>query len=66
MADSYLIDGYNLIHALGLLDRQRGATALEESRQRLLEFLHEGFEADSGCATIVSMPSMPRAMCPTS
>jgi uncharacterized protein len=51
--DSYLIDGYNLIHALGFLDRQTGAGVLESARQRLLDFLHDSFADDAGRVTIV-------------
>ncbi|MCS7303936.1 MAG: NYN domain-containing protein [Thermoguttaceae bacterium] len=34
-----LIDGYNLLHMLGWIDRRRGAKALEEARWRLVRFL---------------------------
>lgn len=47
MADSYLIDGYNLIHALGMIQREPVAGALEQARQRLLEFLAHAFDAQT-------------------
>jgi predicted RNA-binding protein with PIN domain len=53
MADSYLIDGYNLIHALGLIERQLGTKALAYSRRRLLEFLKESLEDEAPSVTIV-------------
>ncbi len=53
MRDSYLIDGYNLIHALGMIQKQMGPGGLEASRTRLLDFLAEGFGADALCCTIV-------------
>jgi uncharacterized protein len=54
MSDTYLIDGYNLIFALGLLHRQSsGDKVLEEARHRLLTFLHDSFGADSSLVTIV-------------
>ena len=53
MADAYLIDGYNLIHALGLIDRQLGTVALERSRSRLLDFLKDSFASDSARVTVV-------------
>ena len=53
MADSYLIDGYNLIHALGMIQRQMKAGGLEESRRWLLDFLADSFGDDSSRVTIV-------------
>src|SRR5436309_6148711 len=44
MAESYLIDGYNLIYALGLIERPLGARALEQSRRRLVDFFKESFD----------------------
>lgn len=51
MAPRYLIDGYNLIHAMGYL-AMRGINArmLDSARQRLLTYLHEAFDDD--CARI--------------
>ncbi len=54
MADSYLIDGYNLIHALGLIDRPIVPHSLEQSRRRLLDFLKASFaESEAAHITIV-------------
>jgi predicted RNA-binding protein with PIN domain len=36
-----LIDGYNLLHASGLIARGKGERALEQARNALLEFLAE-------------------------
>jgi uncharacterized protein len=47
MRDSYLIDGYNLIHALGMIQHNMAAGGLEESRRRLLAFLAQAFGADA-------------------
>lgn len=37
MPVAYVVDGYNLLFHLGLLDRRAGAQALEIARRRLLE-----------------------------
>src|SRR4051794_6738903 len=37
----YLIDGYNLLHGLGLISRRAGPKGLEKARARLLEYLGE-------------------------
>ncbi len=41
----YLIDGYNLLHALGLLHRDAGPSALRFARQRLLDTIRIAFDA---------------------
>lgn len=49
-----LIDGYNLLHASGLLGRGRGRGVLESSRQALLNFLANSLpEADVVRTTVV-------------
>ncbi len=53
MSDFYLIDGYNLIHALGLIQRRVAEGELETARRRLLEFLVKSFAADAGRVTVV-------------
>src|ERR1051325_10695314 len=53
MADSFLIDGYNLLHALGMIRKNAGPGGLEAGRRRLLEFLVTAFAADAGQVTIV-------------
>lgn len=49
----YLIDGYNLMFALGLLTKQVGPTGLEPARRRLLEFLHGRFGDEAGRVAVV-------------
>jgi len=47
MAPRYLLDGYNLIHAIGLLpSRVVNGRTLQASRDRLIEFLHASFDGD--------------------
>jgi predicted RNA-binding protein with PIN domain len=41
-----LIDGYNLLHATGILGRGRGRGSLERSREALLNVLAESLSAD--------------------
>lgn len=53
MSLAFLIDGYNLIHALGLVHKKIIAKELETARRRLLEFLHERLEPLSGDITVV-------------
>jgi uncharacterized protein len=53
MPASYLIDGYNLIHALGMIHKQAGPGGLETARSRLLDFLAEGLGPDARNCTIV-------------
>src|SRR5262245_3622685 len=53
MSLAFLIDGYNLIHALGLVHKQLAPKELEGARRRLLDFLHERVEALSGDITVV-------------
>lgn len=53
MAYRYLIDGYNLVHALGFLFKSDGTHALEKSRQRLLAFLKTEFGEDAAQVTVV-------------
>jgi uncharacterized protein len=49
----YLIDGYNLMFALGLLSKQVGPHGVEPARLRLLEFLHARCGADAGQIAVV-------------
>jgi predicted RNA-binding protein with PIN domain len=37
---SWLIDGYNLLHAMGILNGRVGPNGLEQARRRLLGLLH--------------------------
>jgi hypothetical protein len=49
----YLIDGYNLLFALGLLTKQTRREAVEPARLRLLDFLHERFGGDAAQVAVV-------------
>ena len=60
MADSYLIDGYNLIHALGMIQRDLPAGGLEESRRRLMMFLLQAFAADVSVTIVFDAQHGPR------
>jgi hypothetical protein len=49
----YLIDGYNLLHAMGLLRGKVGPHGLEKARVSLLGRLAGAFGEDAGCVTVV-------------
>jgi uncharacterized protein len=49
----YLIDGYNLLHAMGVLPARTGPGGLARARLRLLGLLHGVYEADSHQVTVV-------------
>jgi predicted RNA-binding protein with PIN domain len=49
----YLIDGYNLLHALGLLHGRTGPHALENARRALLDRLSNAEDADTDAMTVV-------------
>jgi predicted RNA-binding protein with PIN domain len=53
MNHTYIIDGYNLIHALGMIQRNLGPGGLETSRRALLAFLVGSFGEDASRVTIV-------------
>jgi uncharacterized protein len=53
MSRTYLIDGYNLLHALGFLHPQDGAHALERARLRLLHFLVDGLGGEAVHTSVV-------------
>jgi predicted RNA-binding protein with PIN domain len=53
MRPSYLIDGYNLLHALGILRGPVGPHDLEQARSRLLALIHAVHEADPAAVTVV-------------
>jgi len=52
MNTAYLIDGYNLIHAMGLLPKKAGPRGLEKARVALLGTLH-GFFGEKATAVSV-------------
>ena len=49
----FLIDGYNLLHAIGLVAKQTGPDGLEWARRRLLSFLRDAFPDDATSVTVV-------------
>jgi predicted RNA-binding protein with PIN domain len=53
MAATFLIDGYNLIHAMGLLPGRVGPGGLEKARLGLLGLLHASFGTNSSSVTVV-------------
>lgn len=53
MASIFLIDGYNLIHALGFLCGKAGPGDLERARLRLLDLLRAKFGDQAGHLTVV-------------
>ena len=53
MSAAYLIDGYNLLHALGFLSGRAGPHGLEVARQRLLGFLHAAHGDEAAAVTVV-------------
>lgn len=63
-----IIDGYNLMHAAGIVGRGMGPGGLERSRLALLNFLAESLEPSELSATTVvfdarqAPPGLPRSM----
>ncbi len=53
MSATYLIDGYNLLHAMGVLNGPVGPGGLEKARVRLLGLLAGGFGDAAGSVTVV-------------
>src|SRR5262245_16115652 len=49
----FLIDGYNLLHAMGFLRGRTGPQGLEKARLRLLGLLHGSHGDESNCVTVV-------------
>lgn len=60
MPTSYVIDGYNLIHALGMLARTAAPGELEESRRRLVAFLAHAFGPDVNITIVFDATHAPR------
>jgi len=56
----YLIDGYNLLYALGVLHKRMGPEGLEKARQNLLGVLHGSFGDESANVTVVFDAARPR------
>jgi predicted RNA-binding protein with PIN domain len=53
MSEHWLIDGYNLLHALGFAPRIDRERALENARHRLLHYLHDVLGEQAPAMTIV-------------
>src|SRR5262245_39768470 len=53
MTQSYVIDGYNLIHAMTTLSKRVGPGVLEKARLRLLGLLQHSFGEQSSHVTVV-------------
>ena|SRR5579862_4707660 len=49
----YLIDGYNLLHAMGVMRPRMGRTGLERARGQLIGMLAGVYGADAKCVTVV-------------
>jgi predicted RNA-binding protein with PIN domain len=49
----FLIDGYNLLHALGILKGRVGPFGLQKARLALLGLLHSTYREDSPAVTVV-------------
>jgi predicted RNA-binding protein with PIN domain len=67
MATTYLIDGYNLLHAMGVLSGPVGPGGLEKARLRLLGLLHGTFAERAPSVTVVfdaskALPGAPPEM----
>jgi len=64
----YLVDGYNLLHAVGIVSRIRGPQGLEHSRLALLNFLAESLDPEEASQTTVvfdasdAPPGLPRVV----
>jgi uncharacterized protein len=61
MQYAYLIDGYNLIHALGMIQRNIPPGGLEASRRLLFDFLTAAFTGNDADVTIVFDAQGPQA-----
>jgi uncharacterized protein len=53
MSATYLIDGYNLLHAMGVLGGRMGPHGLEKARTSLLGLLHGALGEEAEAATVV-------------
>jgi uncharacterized protein len=53
MPTSYVVDGYNLLFQLGLLEQRQRAGALAQARRRLLDFIRAAFPAGNADVTVV-------------
>ncbi|HYV36624.1 MAG TPA: NYN domain-containing protein [Gemmataceae bacterium] len=53
MSAIYVIDGYNLLHAMGVLGGRAGPHGLEKARTRLLNLLHGALGEETHAVTVV-------------
>jgi uncharacterized protein len=53
MSAAYLIDGYNLLHALGVLAGKVSPAGLERARRRLLDYLVAAGAGEAGPVAVV-------------
>jgi predicted RNA-binding protein with PIN domain len=53
MRTVYLIDGYNLLYAMGVLHGRVGPTGLEKARLRLLGLVHGAHDADPSAVLVI-------------
>src|ERR1700722_13639673 len=65
MSATYIIDGYNLLHAMGILGGRAGPHGLEKARANLLGLLHGALGEDAEAVTVVfdaakSLPGISR------
>ncbi|MBV9125553.1 MAG: NYN domain-containing protein [Planctomycetes bacterium] len=58
---SYLIDGYNLLFALGILQGRTGPLGLEKARRRLLGWLRGVYGEEAPAVTVVFDAAHPQA-----
>src|SRR5207244_9115063 len=49
----FLIDGYNLLYAMGVIRNRAGPTGLQKARQRLLGLLHGAYGDEASQVTVV-------------
>lgn len=53
MSNTYVIDGYNLLYAMGVLQKRMAPSGLEKARLRLLGLLRNVFGDDAPSVTVV-------------
>jgi uncharacterized protein len=53
MVATYLIDGYNLLHVMGLMAPRLGPHGLESARARLIGLIAGAMEKDAAAVTVV-------------
>ncbi len=64
MQNTYVIDAYNLMHAMGILTGKVKPLGLARARLQFQEFLVSAFGAEAGQVTVVfDAPVLP-GMCP--